>query len=90
MKIMTDREYERRLQAEVEVRMRELDERRWQAQQIDELRRDLSRNLDGLRRELYDRLAPIEKLCGIDRPTCGPEICEKPATGSVPVHLTSL
>ena len=90
MKIMTDKEYERRLQAEVEIRMRELDERRWQAQQIDELRRDLWRNLDELRRELYDRLAPIEKHLGIDRPTCGPEICEKRPTGSVPVHLTSL
>lgn len=90
MKIMTDREYERRLQAEVETRMKELDERRWQAQQIDDLRRDLSRNLDGLRRELHDRLAPIERHLGMDRPTCDPEICEKTATGSVPVHLTSL
>lgn len=90
MKIMTDREYERRIREEIEQRMKAMDEQRWQNQRIEDMHRDLSRNLDGLRRELYGRLAPIERRLGMDRPTCGPEICEKSPTGSVPVNLTSL
>lgn len=90
MKIMTDREYERRIREEIEQRMKAMDEQRWQNQRIEAAEKHMASTLDRFEMDWNRRLARIEHALGLDRPTCGPEICEKPATGSVPVHLTSL
>lgn len=70
MKIMTDREYERRIREEIEQRMKEQDERRWQGQRIEDAERHMARTLDRFETDWNRRLARIEHKLGLDRLTC--------------------
>ena len=70
MKIMTDREYERRIREEIEQRMKAADERRWQAQRIEDAEKHMARTLDRFEMDWNRRLARIEHALGLDRPTC--------------------
>lgn len=70
MKIMTDREYKRRIREETEQRMKELEDRRWQAQQIEDAERHMAKTLDRFKMEWDRRLARIEHALGLDCPTC--------------------
>lgn len=70
MKIMTDREYERRIREEIEQRMEEADKRRWQAQQIEDAKKHMAMTLDRFEMDWNRRLARIEHALGLDRPTC--------------------
>ena len=91
MKIMTDRQYELRIREAVEQHMKELDERRWQSQRIEENEKFMTRTLDRFDRDWNNRLARIEHALGLDRLTCGSEDCEKPASMScTPVNVESL
>lgn len=70
MKIMTDREYERRIREEIEQRMKEADERRYQAQRIEDAENHMVRTLDRFEMDWNRRLARIEHALGLDRLTC--------------------
>ena len=70
MRILTDREYERRIREEIEQRMKELEERRWQAQRIEDAERHMAKTLDRFEMDWNRRLARIEHTLGLDRPTC--------------------
>ena len=70
MKIMTDREYERRIREEIEQRMKEADERRWQEQRIEDAEKLVARTLDRFEMDCNRRLSRIEHALGLDRLTC--------------------
>lgn len=70
MKIMTDKTYELRIREEIEQRMKELEERRWQAQRIEDAERNMARTLDRFEMDWNRRFARIEHALGLDRPTC--------------------
>ena len=91
MKIMTDRQYELRIREAVEQHMKELDERRWQSQRIEEHEKFMTRTLDRFERDWNNRLSRIEHALGLDRLTCGEEVCEKTDSMScTPLNVDSL
>lgn len=91
MKIMTDREFERRIQNELEIREKRREEQRWQDQRIEAAEKHMVRTLDRFEQDWNRRLARIEHALGLDRLTCGAELCEKPAAAScTPVNVESL
>lgn len=91
MKIMTDRQYELRIREAVEQHMKELDERRWQSQRIEENEKFMARTLDRFERDWNNRLSRIEHALGLDRLTCGEEVSEKTDSMScTPVNVESL
>jgi len=91
MKIMTDRQYELRIREAVELRLKERDEQRWRDQRIEDAEKHMARTLDRFERDWNNRLARIEHALGLDRLTCGPEVCEKTDSMScTPVNVESL
>lgn len=91
MKIMTDHQYELRIREAVEQHMKELDEQRWRDQRIEDAENHMTRTLERFERDWHYRLSRIEHALGLDRPTCGPEVCEKTASMScTPVNVESL
>lgn len=91
MKIMTDRQYELRICEAVEQHMKELDERRWLSQRIEEHEKFMTRTLDRFEMDWNRRMARIEHALGLDRLSCGPEVCEKTDSMScTPVNVESL
>ena len=91
MKIMTDHQYELRIREAVELRLKELDEQRWRDQRIEDAEKHMTRTLDRFERDWNNRLSRIEHALGLDRPTCGEEVCEKTASMScTPVNVESL
>lgn len=91
MKIMTERQYELRIREAVEQHMKELEERRWQNQRIDENEKFMTKTLDRFERDWNNRLSRIEHALGLDRLTCGEEVCKTADSIScTPVNVDSL
>ena len=70
MKIMTDREFERRIRDEVEIREKQREEQRWQNQRIEDAEKHMARTLDRFEMDWNRRMARIEHALGLDRLTC--------------------
>ena len=91
MKIMTDRQYELRIREAVELRLKEHDEQRWRDQRIEDAEQRMIRTLDRFELDWNNRLSRIEHALGLDRLTCGEEVCKTADSMScTPVNVESL